>query len=682
MMEQPNILVIITDQQRKSQHFDSALTPEQKVAGLTWDDLYLPSMKKLKGMGVTFNNSIIAASMCSPSRAAFMTSSYSCQNGVPHVGGHLAASSAGDNIPNLCRLMQQEGYHVHWKGKWHLGTTDGTDVWPGANHPAKPTSLDGFLNSGQYPTTSLGWNPPDAGISMGTDSTLGAGKWNNDDRFLQDGSKTKFVAKAVKGDVGSDITYAPMPDDSNSFNPAGNANTQGMLASLDSYFEMYQDETKAGNNPEPFCLMASFVNPHDVHVFDTGASNAGYPLEADIKNNGFLANCFDKGNANNPPASQGLNIQVPPNAIHEGNKHHRSFLEKPTCQQYMEEDYDQKSPGSDQPGYQLGASSNLKSNPNQYANGGMSDAQRFINFYGYLHQIVDRDISQLLAWFEQDDAHKSLLDNTIIIRYADHGEQGLSHGIREKGMICYEETINVPMIVANPSFKPSTVDHLISHIDIVPTIADMIGVTIDDNGQLPSSVWDTSHPIYGKSFKSLIPELNGNVAGGSIHEHGVVFCYDDIWSYGNTPCYIRCLRTSDWVYAIYYDHSSFEPVSGIPVQYELYNLNDASFSTASPVLQASSLQINNLANLSISATGLTSTEVTAIESQWKTMHYTLVGLMANSDVADQVPTMTGVSIPTKNMVNALPFGLMQYGPIDAMYKLWNDNVMPDFKLKQ
>lgn len=617
-----------------------------------------------------------------------MTSSYSYQNGVPCVGDNLASGSGDPNIPNLCRLMQQEGYHVHWKGKWHLGTTDGTSVYPKSmrpqgSKPATPKSLDGYINKGDYVTDSLTWNPPDAGITMGTDATLGSGTWDNDFRYLQDGATQQFVAAAADGDVGGDITYAPMPADSTSFNPAGNANTEGMLKSLEDYFAMYQEKMARGEEVEPFCLMASFVNPHDIHVFDDGASAAGYPLEDDIKKHGFLANCFDKGSANNPPAQHGLNIPVPPNAIHEGPKHRKSFLEKPTCQQYMEQqDYAQRNHITLPEGYKLESSSNLQSNPHQYSNGGMCDAQRFINFYAYLHQVVDRDISKLLAWFEQDDDHMALLDDTIIIRYADHGEQGVSHGIREKGMIAYEETINVPMIVANPNFKPGTVDHVISHIDIVPTIADIIGVSIGGNGQLPTSVWNPSHPIYGKSFKSMVPELNKGVAGGPIHDHGVVFCYDDLWWFKNTPCYIRSLRTEDWVYAIYYDNTSWTKNPTTAIQYELYNLRDTSFGVENDnrILCPSILQRQNLANSSISYYGLTPKQAAAVEAQWKTMHYTLLWLMANSSIADSVPTLDGMTISTDEMVNALPYGLPSNPGLGASYKQWANNVTPDFML--
>ena len=43
-----------------------------------------------------------------------------------------------------------------------------------------------------------------------------------------------------------------------------------------------------------------------------------------------------------------------------------------------------------------------------------------------------------------------LIDKTIILRLADHGEGGLSHGMREKAYTAYEEMIHIPLIIHNP----------------------------------------------------------------------------------------------------------------------------------------------------------------------------------------------------------------------------------------
>ena len=67
---------------------------------------------------------------------------------------------------------------------------------------------------------------------------------------------------------------------------------------------------------------------------------------------------------------------------------------------------------------------------------------------------------------------------------ADHGEQALSHGLREKRNQCYEETMGIPLVINYPtgffhdaddskkSGSKMVVTSLISSIDVLPTIAE------------------------------------------------------------------------------------------------------------------------------------------------------------------------------------------------------------------
>ena len=67
-----------------------------------------------------------------------------------------------------------------------------------------------------------------------------------------------------------------------------------------------------------------------------------------------------------------------------------------------------------------------------------------------------------------------LLENTLIIRTADHGEMGLTHGgQRQKNFNFYEESTRVPLVYSNPilckqSFKSKSI---VSHVDFLTTIA-------------------------------------------------------------------------------------------------------------------------------------------------------------------------------------------------------------------
>ena len=69
-----------------------------------------------------------------------------------------------------------------------------------------------------------------------------------------------------------------------------------------------------------------------------------------------------------------------------------------------------------------------------------------------------------------------LLDDTLIIRTADHGEMGLTHGgLRQKNFNFYEESTRVPLVYSNPKLfpKPRSTDALVSHVDFLPTLASL-----------------------------------------------------------------------------------------------------------------------------------------------------------------------------------------------------------------
>ena len=103
------------------------------------------------------------------------------------------------------------------------------------------------------------------------------------------------------------------------------------------------------------------------------------------------------------------------------------------------------------------------------------DAQRdYVNFYAYLHKVVDQRIMTILDTL---DAH-GLTERTIVFRLADHGELGLSHGMREKSYSAYEEMIHIPLVVSNPLLfpEPRETQAFYSHLDLLPTLAELAGV--------------------------------------------------------------------------------------------------------------------------------------------------------------------------------------------------------------
>ena len=73
----------------------------------------------------------------------------------------------------------------------------------------------------------------------------------------------------------------------------------------------------------------------------------------------------------------------------------------------------------------------------------------FLSLYDGEITWVDSQLSRLFA--EMRD--RGLVENTVIILTADHGEEFLEHGGVGHGHTLYEEMIHVPLIVSGPGFE-------------------------------------------------------------------------------------------------------------------------------------------------------------------------------------------------------------------------------------
>ncbi|MGZ5315728.1 MAG: sulfatase-like hydrolase/transferase, partial [Solirubrobacterales bacterium] len=69
----PNILLLITDQQRQPRHW-----PDDPG----WLRELTPNDHALAATGLTFDNAFCNTAMCSPSRATLLTGTYPAQHGV------------------------------------------------------------------------------------------------------------------------------------------------------------------------------------------------------------------------------------------------------------------------------------------------------------------------------------------------------------------------------------------------------------------------------------------------------------------------------------------------------------------------------------------------------------------------------------------------------------------------
>ncbi len=224
LTDKPNIVLIVTDQEREVMHWPDG-----------WAEENLKARSRLMANGLTFGNAHCNTAACTPSRATLMTGLYPAQHGLknllfcdkPDDKTQHRTPQLSPELPNIATVMAEAGYHVVIKGKFHLSrpvqwdTEKERQYWSEADAPYLAERY-GFHE----------WNPPDMSDPMGL-SDFGGGSINNDGRFV-DGTGT------AAGHY--------MPEDEQF--------RQSAVHFLNNY-----------TGDKPFCLLVMLVNPHDVQAY-------------------------------------------------------------------------------------------------------------------------------------------------------------------------------------------------------------------------------------------------------------------------------------------------------------------------------------------------------------------------------------------------------------------------------
>ncbi len=437
-----NVLVFLTDQQRAVQHFPPG-----------WTKRNMPGLHRLQQHGLTFENAFTCACMCSPARSTLMSGYFPAQHGVKYTletdmpSPQYPQVELATTFKNPASVVASAGYTPVYKGKFHC---------------VKPANGSTFVPSdvNQYGFTR--WNPQDAGANQDV-SEEGGGDYDNDGRFMN-----------------SQGTPA--------------AGTEGAIQYLKT----------AAVQSQPFFMVVSLVNPHDVLLYPKNYTTGGYDdtwLQGEI----------------DPPATA-----------------HEDLSTKPSVQEEF---------------LHLFNASGPIPTPEMKRN--------YLNFYGNLMKSSDAYLVQIL------DALTSsgLLQNTLVIATADHGEMGTSHGgLRQKNFNAYEESTRVPLVYSNPRLfpKPEKSLALVSHVDFLPTLASLVNA--------PAAGRDSSWQ--GVDYSDQILKRTTKPA-----QDYTVFTYDDYQSgqasgpYPRPPNHIISIREERYKLARYYD------VDGtFPDQWEMYDL--------------------------------------------------------------------------------------------------------------
>lgn len=181
----------------------------------------------------------------------------------------------------------------------------------------------------------------------------------------------------------------------------------------------------------------------------------------------------------------------------------------------------------------------------------------FRNYYFNCIQDSDNNLMTLLNAVKDS----GLLDNTIIVFTADHGEMAGAHGLKGKGGNVFDESIHVPLIIVHPDYEGGrAVSSVTSHLDLAPTLLQM------------TNAEDVKPLTLGLPGKNLLELMGGKEK--SVRK-GALYCFEMISmtmqeynrdTNGNVlgtsfnmenRGFIRCVITEEYKFARYFSAGNF-----------------------------------------------------------------------------------------------------------------------------
>lgn len=229
--QRPNVLVIMTDEERYPPPYEDAATRRFRADQLV-------ARNRLKEASVELHRHYVAATACTPSRASLFTGHYPSLHGVSATDG-IAKSAHDpdmawldpDEVPTMGDWFRAAGYQTHYRGKWHVSHAD----LPIAGHHRGLSTNDA---TGVVLSSAL-----EAYRATNRLDPFGFSGWIGREPHGADPADSGYVRDPLYGQE---------------------------VADLFSHLESHRGDA-------PFLAVASLVNPHDI-AFTGGAWAAfGFP---------------------------------------------------------------------------------------------------------------------------------------------------------------------------------------------------------------------------------------------------------------------------------------------------------------------------------------------------------------------------------------------------------------------
>ena len=349
MSDRPNIVIIMADQ--LAPHFCGAYGHEV---------VKTPHIDALAARGMRFDAAYCNSPLCAPSRVAFMSGQL-----ISRIAAYDNASEFKASVPTFAHYLRALGYHTCLSGKMHF-------VGPDQKH-----GFQDRITTDIYPS-DFAWTPD----------------WEAADERID---KWYHNMQTVKESGPAVATFQTDYDDEVEFAARRWLIDRGRDAG-------------AGQG-QPFCLVASFIHPHDPYVAKPEFWDLYSDDEIDMPE---FVPPLEEQDPFSRRVMDGIEASYVPLTEEEVRRARRAYL---------------------------------------------ANVSYFDSKVGAMVKALD-DIGQL--------------DNTIVIVTADHGDMLGERGLWYK-MNFFEHSARVPLIMAGPGVQQGTAVNACSLLDLVPTFIEIAG---------------------------------------------------------------------------------------------------------------------------------------------------------------------------------------------------------------
>ena len=401
MDDRPNILLIVSDEERRNDWLDDAVD--------------LPARERLRADGLSFDRYFTHASPCSPSRASLYTGRYLAEHGVVDNVAFPTHAALDPAVPTIGSLLAERGYRSSYLGKWHLGHSETPDMEAHGYLDWEDNDVHfmGSANTGRFFDPII----VDQAIDWLRDRSNGNGASGNS----TDDNGTDGNGSNGNGASGNSTDGNSTDGNSTDGNSTDGNGTDGNGAGGNG------GNDRGTGGAQPWFLTVALVNPHDIMWFpaDHPSYQAEHPKFAELLAAVQQMRPGDLPVTPPPEDYPRLFDRLPENFTDD-------LRTKPEVQR---------------------AWCHVRNREHMV---GRIDAEdhdtwlRGLDYYAWLHTELDAALGRLLEALDE----LGVYDDTVIAYTSDHGDACGSHGLRAKLPCVYDEVMGVPLIVKAPGVRP------------------------------------------------------------------------------------------------------------------------------------------------------------------------------------------------------------------------------------